>query len=278
MDRPSGPLGKKPNINAYSDMLKEMKKKYQPKAYAKSEAVKKSREDYRNSPEASEKFKDMASYTPLFPLVTGKNMYDAYQKGDTNEMIAEGLAGTVVGLGSMVLPPLAIKGVKKGYQGLEKLFKGPLSPQYNSNGGAIYAAKGAGKEIVKNFISKFFDHPMNETIRKNKPEFKDLDIYYTGQNPAVAKQMQEGKTKGDVYFSDNPEVAKVYAGPDGVVMGFGAQTPIGGKRSIIDKNMGYAGGQTQYILSPEEAIEFMKNPKAGPMPFSIFSNPQLTRR
>jgi len=277
MDRPSGPLGKKPNINAYSDMLKEMKKKYQPKAYAKSEAVKKSREDYRNSPEASEKFKDMASYTPLFPLVTGKNMYDAYQKGDTNEMIAEGLAGTVVGLGSMVLPPLAIKGVKKGYQGLEKLFKGPLSPQYNSDGGTVYASKGAAKEIVKSFVSKFFDHPLNQTVRKNKPEFKDKDIYYTGQNPAVAKQMKEGKTKGDVYFSDNPEVAKEYAGPDGIIMGFAANKPIGGKRSIIDKNMGYAGGQTQYILNPKEAVEFMKNPNFE-MGFPIFSDPRLTRR
>jgi len=167
MDRPSGPLGKKPNINAYSDMLKEMKKKYQPKAYAKSEAVKKSREDYRNSPEAAEKFKDMASYTPLFPLVTGKNMYDAYQKGDTNEMIAEGLAGTVVGLGSMVLPPLVVKGIKGGYKGLKNLFRGPLSPQYNAEGmNPKKMIKEQAKEMLKKILAPLSEKPTKAQIKK----------------------------------------------------------------------------------------------------------------
>ena len=255
MDRPSGPLGKKPNINAYSDMLKEMKKKYQPEAYAKSEAVKKSREDYRNSPQAREDFKQvLADYTP----------YGAYHYGKKFVKDPSDIeSGFITSLYAL---PVLGGALKKGYTGLKGLFKGPLAPQYNSAGAVI------------KHLSKFFDHPMNTAIRKNKPEFEDLDIYYTGQNPAVAKQMRKGKTKGDVYFSDNPEVAKEYAGKDGVVMGFGAKVPIGGKRSIIDKNMGYAGGQTQYVLSPEDAIKFMKNPLAGPMPFSIFSDPRLTRR
>ena len=72
------------------------------------------------------------------------------------------------------------------------------------------------------------------------------------------------------------KVAKEYAGPDGVIMGFAANKPIGGKRSIIDKNMGYAGGQTQYVLSPKEAIEFMKNPNFQ-MGFPIFSDPTINK-
>ena len=226
---------------------------------------------YRQSPEGIKKDKDrmkaigegILSFTPVATVQDGSSMVDNIQKGNYQDATVDGLSAA---LGLTGLKPIA-KMAGSAFKGLKGLFAGPLSPQYNSKGA-----------LVKAIVNQFFDHPLNQTIRKNKPEFKDLDIYYTGQKPAVAKQMQEGKTKGDVYFSDNPEVAKVYAGPDGVVMGFGAQTPIGGKRSIIDKNMGYAGGQTQYILSPEEAIEFMKNPKAGPMPFSIFSNPQLTRR
>jgi len=252
--RPSGPLGKKPNVNAYSDMLKEMKKKYQPKAYAKSEAVKKAREDYRNSPEAREDFKQgLADFTPYGIYHYGKKFVK-----DPSDIES----GIITGLYTL---PFVGGALKKGYQGLKGLFKGPLSPQYNSAGAVIKQ------------LSKFFDHPMNVAVRKNKPEFKDVEIYYTGQNPAVAKQMKEGKTKGEVFFSDNPEVAKEYAGPQGVIMGFGAKTPITGKRSIIDKNMGYSGGQTQYILSPEESIKFMKNPNFQ-MPFAIFSDPLLTRR
>lgn len=238
---------------------------------------------YRQSPEFKEKAKtriknfgkEALEYTPYAIYSGGKQALKDIEKGDYGGAAVE---GTFAVLSAIPGAMLAKKGIQSGYQGLKNLFKGPLSPQYNSDGGAVYAAKGAGKEVVKNFISRFFDHPMNEAIRKNKPEFKDLDIYYTGQNPAIAKEMLKGKTKGDVYFSDNPEVAKEYAGSKGVVLGFGAKTPISGKRSIIDKNMGYAGGQTQYVLSPDEAIKFMQNPTAGPMPFSIFSNPQLTRR
>ena len=235
---------------------------------------------YRQSPE----FKEMAKnrlknigkealmFTPYATYHDGKSMVNNINKGEYTDAAVD---GAFAALGILPLGKAIGKGIKGGLKGL---FQGPLSPQYNSDGGTVYASKGAAKEIVKSFVSKFFNHPMNEIIRKRNPEFKDLDIYYTGQNPAVAKQMKEGKTKGDVYFSDNPEVAKEYAGPNGVVMGIAAKTPIGGKRSIIDKNMGYAGGQTQYVLSPKEAIEFMKNPTAGPMPFSIFSDPRLTRR
>jgi len=189
MNRKSGPLGKKPNINAYSDMLKEMKKKYQPEAYAKSEAVKKSREDYRNSPEAAEKFKDMASYTPLFPVVTGKNMYDAYKKGDTDEMIAEGVASTAVGLGSMFLPPLAMKAIKSGYKGLKNLFKGPLSPQYNAEGmNPKKMIKEQAKEMLKKILAPLSEKPtkaqrdkmedMIEAKLELQKDYPDSDIIF----------------------------------------------------------------------------------------------------
>ena len=108
--------------------------KNQPGVLARQDKIKKARKEYMNSPEAAEKFKDVLSYTPAFPLVTGKNMYDAYKKGDTADMVAEGLAGTAVGIGSMFLPPMVIGGLKKGYKGLKNLFKGPLSPQYNYKG------------------------------------------------------------------------------------------------------------------------------------------------
>jgi len=229
---------------------------------------------YRQSPEGIKKSKDRVKaigkealmFTPYATYRDGKSMVDNIKKG---EYLDAAVDGGFAALGVIPFANMLGKGIKKGYQGLKGLFKGPLSPQYNS--------KGTIKDAIKIGLSEFFDHPMNEIIRKKNPEFKDLDIYYTGQNPAVAKQMKEGKTKGDVFFSDNPEVAKEYAGPKGVIMGFGAKTPIGGKRSIIDKNMGYAGGQTQYVLSPKEAIKFMKNPNFQ-MEFPIFSNPQLTRR
>ena len=166
---------------------------------------------------------------------------------------------------SLYALPFVGGALKKGYKGLKGMFKGPLSPQYN----------GAGA-VVKQ-LSKFFDHPMNVAVRKNKPEFKDLEIYYTGQNPAVVGEILKGKSKKQLHLSPNPEVGKEYAGSKGVLLGFGAKTPIGGKRSIIDKNMGYAGGQTQFVLDPSEAAEFVKNPNFQ-MPFSIFSDPRLTRR
>ena len=224
---------------------------------------------YRQSPEGIKKGKEnlvsMLEYTPAALPIEGYRAYKNLEKGNYLDAAID--AGVGVG---MAVAPLAVKPIakygKKTYKGLKDLFSGPLSLQYNSKGA-----------LVKSFISKFFDHPLNQTVRKNKPEFKDKDIYYTGQNPAVAKQMKEGKTKGDVYFSDNPEVAKEYAGPEGIIMGFAANKPIGGKRSIIDKNMGYAGGQTQYILNPKEAVEFMKNPNFE-MGFPIFSDPRLTRR
>ena len=240
--------------------------KNQPGVLARQDKIKKARKEYMDSPEAAEKFKGALMFTPYATYADGKSMVDNIKKGD---YISAAVDGGFAALGAIPFAKMLGKGIKSGYQGLKGLFQGPLSPQYNY--------KGTMKKTIKEGLSKFFDHPMNVAVRKNKPEFKDVEIYYTGQNPAVAKEMMKGKTKDKVFFSDNPEVAKEYAGPQGVIMGFGARTPIGGKRSIIDKNMGYAGGQTQFVLDPSEAAEFMKNPNFQ-MPFSIFSDPKLTRR
>jgi len=165
--RPSGPLGKKPNPNAYFDMIREAKKKYQPKAYAKSEAVKKAREEYRDSPENRENIEQiLADWTPYGVYHYGKKAisdwsnldskpeYEWHKTGkwsDGSDMSTWDKATEHVGeyydhygepiwntaFSALWGVPLVKKGVdltKRGYQGVKGLFQGPLSPQYNSSG------------------------------------------------------------------------------------------------------------------------------------------------
>ena len=151
--RPTGPLSNKPNINAYSDMLKEMKNKYQPKAYAKSKKVKKAREDYRNSPEAREDVISMLEYTPAAIPMEAYRQTDNIMKGNYLDAAIEGGVGIAMGLAPLGVKPLVKYGSKKiksGYESLKNLFQGPLSPQYNSEGGSVYAADGINpKKIFK---------------------------------------------------------------------------------------------------------------------------------
>jgi len=185
-----GPLSKKANMNAYSDMLKEMKKKYQPEAYAKSEAVKKERENYRNSTEARDRVKAIGKealmFTPYATYHDGKSMLDNINKGEYTDAAVD---GAFAALGVLPLGRAIGKGIKGGYQGLKNIFKGPLSPQYNAEGmNPKSMLKKQAKEMLKRLLAPLSEKPtkaqrekledMLETKLELQKDYPDSDITF----------------------------------------------------------------------------------------------------
>jgi len=121
---------------------------------------------YRQSPEGIKKDKDrmkaigegILSFTPVATVQDGSSMVDNIQKGNYQDATVDGLSAA---LGLTGLKPIA-KMAGSAFKGLKGLFAGPLSPQYNSDGGVIYASKGAAKDAIKRFLRNMDKEPKKE--------------------------------------------------------------------------------------------------------------------
>jgi len=128
---------------------------------------------YRQSPEGIQRSKDRVKaigkgaleLTPYATYTDGKSAIENFKKGEyLDGSIDAAFAAAAAVPGAM----LAKKGIKSGYKGLKNLFQGPLSPQYNSEGGSVYAAVGINpkkmlkdkaKEMLKRMLAPLSEKP-----------------------------------------------------------------------------------------------------------------------
>jgi len=182
--RPSGPLGKKPNMNAYSDMIKEAKKKYykkNPEVYARDKQLKEKRAENRAATEKlfkdnAEDIRAVAEWTPPGALIYGiDDVAEDIKKQDWDNMKEDALWSLGIGAAGYFLPKPIKAGAKWGWDKVKGLFKGPLSsPQYNSEGSFTIPSKKMVKQEIKDIVERLFAPLSEKPTQKQREKIEDM--------------------------------------------------------------------------------------------------------
>ena len=170
---------------------------------------------YRQSPEGIQRSKDRVKsigstaldYTPYAIYSGGKQAIKDYNEGNTAGAAIEGLFALASAVpGAM----LAKKGIKSGYKGLKNLFQGPLSPQYNSEGGFIPT-----KKNLKEFLKQQGQSQFNKLMKRLNEMYGDAHTLFTGQGGDIPggfiKNNMGVYTKPKVSLSGRAPTADEYA-------------------------------------------------------------------
>jgi len=229
---------------------------------------------YRQSPEGIKRSKDRIKaigsaaldFTPYATYTDGKSAIKNFQKG---EYLDSAIDAGFAGLGLLGLAPLA-KGVKTLNQANKyRKFKneaarraGPLSPHYMEVSTGDPRMDRLMNQNIAN-MSMLPDgtiHPLEQRILRNK-NLKDKHIFFSGQNPAVAKVIAEegyptNNLKRMLNITDNPDLARKYD-PKNMMMFIADKDyfPPVPKTKITDNLTTSGGGQWQ--MPPEKANEFL---------------------
>lgn len=138
---------------------------------------------YRQSPEGIKKGKEnlisMLEYTPAAIPIEGYRAYDNIKKGNYLDAAIDAGVGIGMGVAPLAVAPIAKLG-NKAYKGIKNIFSGPLSPQYNSEGGSIYAADGINpknlfKQKAKEIINRLLGD--KKVSPKERAELEELAAF-----------------------------------------------------------------------------------------------------
>jgi len=164
---------------------------------------------YRQSPEGIQRSKDRVKaigkgaleFTPYATYTDGKSAIENFQKGEYLDGSIDALFAAAAAVpGAM----LAKKGIKSGYKGLKNLFKGPLSPQYNSKGAFIKGLMNESESVFNMLMKKL--NPMYENANAT---------LLTGQGGDIGKNFVKNNmgvyTQPKVSLSPKAAIADDYA-------------------------------------------------------------------